>query len=94
MGPSPGTLADILEKDESFEARYGDHTAEAVIGCLRAYGDMRPDLGGGKPEELPTLQAVADRYIQMVLGAVEGNKTRAAKILGMDRRTLYRKLGS
>ena len=32
------------------------------------------------------------RYIQRVLDATNGNKTQAAKILGLDRRTLYRKL--
>jgi DNA-binding NtrC family response regulator len=44
------------------------------------------------PAELPSMQTVEDRYIQRVLKAVGGNKTLAAKILGFDRRTLYRKL--
>jgi DNA-binding NtrC family response regulator len=32
------------------------------------------------------------RYIAHVLSSVNGNKTAAANILGMDRKTLYRKL--
>ncbi len=32
------------------------------------------------------------RYIRRVLRATGGNKTRAAQVLGLDRRTLYRKL--
>ena len=40
------------------------------------------------------MQTVEDRYIQRVLKGVGGNKTLAAKILGFDRRTLYRKLAS
>ncbi|WP_291320090.1 helix-turn-helix domain-containing protein [Desulfonatronospira sp.] len=33
------------------------------------------------------------RYIQHVLDKVGGNKRRAASILGIGRRTLYRRLG-
>jgi two-component system response regulator RegA len=33
------------------------------------------------------------RYIHLVMEAVDGNKTQAAKLLGLDRTTLYRKLG-
>jgi DNA-binding NtrC family response regulator len=33
-----------------------------------------------------------DRYILRVLEAVAGNKTAAARILGFERKTLYRKL--
>ncbi len=43
-------------------------------------------------EELPPLAAVERRYIRHVLRRVEGNKRRAARILGIARRTLYRKL--
>ena len=32
------------------------------------------------------------RYVHRVLGACGGNKTHAAKILGIDRRSLYRRL--
>ena len=38
------------------------------------------------------MQTVEDRYIESTLKAVGGNKTRAAKILGVSRRTFYRKL--
>jgi two-component system response regulator HydG len=32
------------------------------------------------------------RYVRQVLAAVRGNKTQAARILGIDRRSLYRRL--
>jgi two-component system, NtrC family, response regulator AtoC len=44
--------------------------------------------------DLLSMEAVEDRYIRRVLAAVAGNKTLAAKILGFDRRTLYRKLAA
>ena len=40
--------------------------------------------------DLPTLDELERRYLLHVLEAVEGNRTRAAEILGIDRRTLYR----
>jgi two-component system response regulator HydG len=43
-------------------------------------------------EELPTLNEVEASYIKRVLEGVDGNKTRAARILGLNRRTLYRKV--
>jgi DNA-binding NtrC family response regulator len=44
------------------------------------------------PSELVPLEAVERVYILRVLDAVGGNKTLAARILGLDRKTLYRKL--
>jgi DNA-binding NtrC family response regulator len=38
-----------------------------------------------------TLRELADRYIDSVLEATGGNKVRAARILGINRRTLYRR---
>jgi len=39
---------------------------------------------------LPTLDDLERRYLVYVLDAAKGNRTRAAEILGVDRRTLYR----
>lgn len=43
-------------------------------------------------EMLPTLQEIEKKYIDHVLEKVDGNKRRAAAILGVSRRTLYRHL--
>lgn len=43
------------------------------------------------PEPLHGLE-VERRYVRHVLTAVHGNKTLAARMLGFDRTTLYRKL--
>jgi DNA-binding NtrC family response regulator len=40
--------------------------------------------------DLPTLDELERRYLLHVLDAAKGNRTRAAEILGVDRRTLYR----
>jgi two-component system response regulator AtoC len=42
------------------------------------------------PEELVSLEEMEKRYLTWVLQATDGNKVKAAKILGIDRRTLYR----
>jgi DNA-binding NtrC family response regulator len=48
------------------------------------------DVPAGLFEDLPTLEQVERRYIEHVLHAVRRNRTRAADVLGIDRRTLYR----
>jgi DNA-binding NtrC family response regulator len=44
--------------------------------------------------ELVSLDDMERRYVRQVLGRVGGNKTHAARILGIDRRSLYRRLES
>jgi len=44
------------------------------------------------PSDIPTLEEQERRYIQWVLNRNQGNKTRAAKIMGIDRVSLWRKL--
>lgn len=39
---------------------------------------------------LPTMHELQSRYLRLVLSEVNGNKQRAAEILGIGRRTLYR----
>jgi two-component system response regulator AtoC len=42
--------------------------------------------------ELVALEEIERRYILRVLDAMHGNKSRAAQVLGLDRKTLYRRL--
>jgi DNA-binding NtrC family response regulator len=43
-------------------------------------------------DDRPTLEELSRRYTQLVLAETEGNKSRAAEVLGINRRTLYRYL--
>jgi DNA-binding NtrC family response regulator len=50
-----------------------------------------PPMSGEHPfNDLPTLDELQRRYLVHVLDATQGNRTRAAEVLGIDRRTLYR----
>jgi len=49
-------------------------------------------LPSSQADELLPMEEVERRYILRVLETLGGNKRQAAKLLGMDRRTLYRKL--
>ena len=45
-----------------------------------------------EPGGIPSLDEIERRHITRVLTAAHGNKTLAARILGVDRKTLHRKL--
>ena len=49
-------------------------------------------IGGEDPSDLVPLEQIERRYIDHVLHATSGNRTKAAEILGLDRKTLYRRL--
>jgi DNA-binding NtrC family response regulator len=42
-------------------------------------------------QDFPTITQLEERYIKLVLDRTGGRKDKAAQILGMNRRTLYRK---
>jgi DNA-binding NtrC family response regulator len=59
---------------------------------IREHSPARLQVAADIPSELLTLEELEKHYILRVLDAVQGNKTDAARILGLDRKTLYRKL--
>ena len=59
---------------------------------IRDYRSSNVLAGSEDPTELSPLEEVERRYILHVLKAAGDNRTLAARILGLDRKTLYRKL--
>jgi two-component system response regulator HydG len=70
----------LLEEDLPEKIRRYTPTVDAVLPRR------------GPPSALIPLAEVERRYILQVLDIVGGNKARASRILGLDRKTLYRKL--
>jgi len=60
---------------------------------LRGAPPAAPGPAGVVVHDRPTLAELERRYAAQVLQETGGNKTRAAEILGIDRKTLYRLLG-
>ncbi|MGM0525961.1 MAG: sigma-54-dependent transcriptional regulator [Pseudomonadota bacterium] len=52
--------------------------------------DYKSDITDGADPLWPTLQELQEQYIDRVMDYVEGNKSKAAELLGVTRRTLYR----
>jgi len=59
---------------------------------IRNYSRAHVLVASDNPEELVSMEEVERLYVLRVLEATSGNKKSAARILGFDRRTLYRKL--
>ena len=60
------------------------HRIQAPAGTLVVAPESR--------SEMTTLAEMERRYVQYVLGVFHGNKTHAARALGIDRRSLYRRI--
>ena len=54
-------------------------------------GNSPPDLARSAAEQRLTLRELEVRYIDEIMRITGGNKAHAAKILGVDRKTLYRR---
>jgi len=75
-------------------ARFEEVMVEDLPEKIRSYRRQAVLVDSDDPSELLTMEEVERRYILRVLEAAGGNKTIAARILGFDRKTLYRKLES
>mgnify|MGYP000394356083 CR=1 FL=1 len=73
-------------------ARFDEVTVEDLPQKIRAYRPEHFVVSADDPREIITLDELERRYIERVLKLLDGNKSRAAQVLALDRRTLYRKL--
>jgi two-component system response regulator HydG len=73
-------------------ARYEEITVDDLPEKIRAYRRSHVLVASDDPAELVPLEEVERRYVLRVMEAVRGNKTLAARVLGLGRKTLYRKL--
>ncbi len=90
----PGNVRELRNVIERAVAltRYNKLAVEDLPEKIREYRSSQVFIGGEDPSELVPVEEVERRYIEHVLRTVDGNKTLAARILGLDRKTLYRKL--
>ena len=73
-------------------ARYEQLVVDDLPEKIRRYRRSHVLVASDDPSELVTLEQVERRYIARVMEVVGGNKTSAARILGIDRKRLYRML--
>jgi DNA-binding NtrC family response regulator len=73
-------------------ARYDQITVDDLPDRIRNYERSHVLVAAQDPSQLVSLEVMERRYILEVLEAVGGQRGAAAKILGLDRKTLYRKL--
>jgi two-component system response regulator HydG len=90
----PGNVRELRNVVERAVAltRHNKLTLDDLPEKIRDFRGSQVVIGGGDPAELAPLEEVERRYILHVLQCVGDNRTLAARTLGLDRKTLYRKL--
>lgn len=71
---------------------YEKISVEDLPEKIRAYRSSKIFFECSDPKDLLPLEEIQRRYILYVLKSVGGNRTLASRVLGLDRKTLYRKL--
>ncbi|MCH2129649.1 MAG: sigma-54 dependent transcriptional regulator [Pirellulaceae bacterium] len=90
----PGNVRELRNVMERAVAltRYDKIAVEDLSEKISNYRKSHVLIGSADPNELIPMEEVERRYILHVVESTRGNKTLAARILGLDRKTLYRKL--
>lgn len=94
--PFPGNVRELssaIERAVTFcdgDMVLPEHLPARIRKRETSTAEARPELPSGNLADWPTLDQVQQDYVGRVIAAVEGNKRRAAQILGVNRRTLYR----
>ncbi len=90
----PGNIRELRNVMERAVAltRHDKITVADLPEKITNYQSNQILIDGLDPEELVSLEELERRYITHVLEATGGNQSQAARILGLDRKTIYRKL--
>jgi two-component system response regulator HydG len=90
----PGNVRELENCMERAVAlcRLDEITIDDLPARVQQHESSKIVISTVSPSELITIDEMDRRYVRKVLEAVGGNKTHAARILGMDRRSLYRRL--
>ncbi len=92
--PWPGNVRELqncMERAVAL-ARYDQITVDDLPERVRVFQPSHLVVATDDPSELCTLEEIERRYVLRVLEASGGNKALAARTLGIERKTLYRKL--
>jgi two-component system response regulator HydG len=91
----PGNVRELqncIERAIAF-ARFDEISVDDLPDKVRSYKAVAlVPLDAVTAGQILTLEELERRYVEQALVLLEGNKTRAAELLGIDRRTLYRRL--
>jgi DNA-binding NtrC family response regulator len=90
----PGNVRELensLERAVAL-ARRTEITIDDLPAKIREHQSTQIVIAGDDPAELVTLAEVERRYVKRVLEACGSNRSRTAKVLGIDRRSLFRRL--
>jgi two-component system response regulator HydG len=92
----PGNVRELRNCIEAAVAltRFEQIGAEDLPQNVRDFKPSHVLVVSDDPEELVPLEVVERRYIEHVLEATAGNKSLSARILGLDRKTLVRRLSA
>jgi two-component system response regulator AtoC len=95
----PGNVRELENAVEHAVATCSSHfiTISDLPEHIRARASAHSPVVDARPpvtlaDDRPSLEELNRRYIQLILAETGGNKSRAAEILGINRRTLYRYL--
>jgi DNA-binding NtrC family response regulator len=90
----PGNIRELKNAMEHAVAltRYDKIVVDDLPTKIQKNQNSHFIMGTQNPAELITMEELERRYILHVMKNNGNNRTRASRILGLDRKTLYRKL--
>ncbi|MGZ3418472.1 MAG: sigma-54-dependent transcriptional regulator [Polyangiales bacterium] len=92
----PGNVRELQNAMERAVAlaRFEEITVDDLPERVKSWKPQQVLVTSEDPSELVPLEEVEKRYVMRVFEAVNKNRSKAARILGVDRKTLRRKLAS